>query len=346
MMLKKDYLHHGWLVGLILVLGTNYALYHTTVGARILPEETNAIVIGSMLDLVIVAPLLFIAWKRKWSWKNIFIATAAGLIVVRFLIPLEYLAPFEKVTWIGFVIEGLLVLLELVLIITLFKYMPSIVRSVKASSLPVVFSFSNAVEEKMKGHPIIRIVSSEMLIFYYAFASWRKRPKLSGNEFTLHHNSSFIALRVMLIHALVIETAAVHWMLYDKHFVLAMILLVADLYAVILFIGDLQAVRLNPLQVTDDRLYLSFGLMKRMEIKWTDIQEVVDDAKSLEQKRSKGILEFVARDFEETNPTVILILKQPVEAKLLMGFGKSYEKVAIRVDDSARFKTLLKEKLL
>jgi len=345
MLLKREYLRHLWLIGLLLVLGTNYSLYNTAVGTVVLPKDTNPIVIASMIDLVIAAPLLFLAWKRKWNWKYIILSMAVGLVLVRFLIPMEYLAPFEKVTWAGFAIEGVIILLEMLLIATLFTYMPSIVRSVKSSSLPVVFSFSNAVEEKWKDRTIIQIVSSEILVFYYAFASWKKRPLLNENEFTLYHNSSFIALRVMLIHALVLETAAVHWMLHDKYFIIAMILLVLDLYAVIYFIADMQAVRLNPLKVTEERLYLSFGLMKRIEIKWSDIAELIDDAEILKQKCSKDTIEFIARDFEETHPTVILKLKQPIEASLIMGFKKTYNQVAIRVDDPAQFKKALQDKV-
>ena len=340
-MVKKEYLYHFWFMLLILVLGSNYALYHTTMGASIIPDNPDGVVIGSLIDLAIVAPLLFLAWKRKWSWKSVIVSMAAGLILVRFLIPMEYLAPFEMVTWVGFAIEGVLVLFEILILVTLFKYMPNIVRSVKASRLPVVFSFPKAVNEKVRNNPIIQVISSEMLIFYYAFASWRKRLQLRENEFTLHQKSSFIALRIMLIHALVLETAAIHWMLHDKHFVLAIILLVLDLYAVIFFIADTQAVRLNPLKVTADKLYISFGLMRRIEIKWSAIEELIDDPNVLQQKRSKDTLEFVARDFEDTYPTIILKLKHPVEATFLMGMKKSYDKVAIRVDNPTQFKNLI-----
>lgn len=242
------------------MLGSNFALYHTTFGASILPDKSNAVVIGSLIDLAIVAPLLFLAWKRKWSWKNVIVSMAAGLIFVRFLIPMEYLSPFEMVTWVGFAIEG-------------------------------------------------------MLIFHYAFASWRKKLQFRENEFTLHQKSSFIALRIMLIHALVLETTAIHWMLHDKHFVLVMIVFVLDIYTVIFFIADTQAVRINPLKVAADRLFISFGLMKRVEVKWSDIEEKIDNPKELQQKCSKDTLEFVARDFEETYPTIILKLKHPVEAR-------------------------------
>ena len=287
----------------------------------------------------------FIAWKRSWSGKNILLSVGAGLVFARFLIPMEYLAPFQAVTWIGFGIEGLLVLLEIAILVSLCAYLPDIIRYVKASPLPAVFSFPKATDEKMKNRPIVRIICAEMLMFYYVFVSWGKRERGGERTFTLHRESSFIPLQVMLIHAVIIETIGIHWWLHNQSLALSIILLIVNIYTVVLFVGDLQAVRLNPLQVTDGRMYISFGLMKRMEIKWTDIEELIENPAILKQKASKSTIEFIARDFEAVYPDIILKLKYPSEATLLMGIKKRYDQVAIKVDDPDRFKKIVKEKM-
>jgi len=330
----------------LLVLISNVCLYRTAFGVEILQYNPNGAVVGSIIDLALVLPVLFMAWKRSWGWKNMILLAASGLILVRFLIPMEYLAPFESITWAGFLIEGLLVCFELLLIVTFFKYMPYITRSVKNSPLPVVFSFPNAVEQNMKKMPvIIQMICSELLMFYYAFASWNKKVKLCENQYSLHQKSSYIAFQVMLIHAIVFETAAIHWWLHEKYFLLSMILLLLNIYSVILFVADIQAVRLNPLKITEDRMYISLGLMKRMEIKWTDIETLIDEQEQLKQKVTEKTIEFIYRDLEEVYPNVILKLKHPVQATLIMGIKKEYEQVAIRVDEPERFKVILKEKI-
>ncbi len=346
--LKRSLYRDSLLITLILlVLISNVCLYRTTFGVDILQINPDGAVVGSMIDLAFVLPILFMAWKRSWGWKNMILLAASGLILVRFLIPMEYLAPFESITWVGFLIEGLLVCVEVLLIITLFKYMPFIIRSVKNSELPVVFSFSKVVEQRIKKTPvIIQVFCSEMLMFYYAFASWNKKVKLSNNQFTLHQKSSYIAFQVMLIHAIVFETAAIHWWLHEKSFLLSMILLVLNIYSVILFVADIQAVRFNPLKITNSHMYLSLGLMKRMEIRWTDIEAMIDTKEQLNQKIPKNTIEFIFRDLEEVHPQVILKLKNPVQATLLMGIKREYEQVAIRVDEPERFKEILKEKIL
>ncbi|GHI00311.1 beta-carotene 15,15'-monooxygenase [Neobacillus kokaensis] len=264
--------------------------------------------------------------------------------MVRFLIPIEYLAPFEAVTWIGFAVEGGMLLLEILIIVTLVKYLPSINRSVKNSSLPVIFAFWKTVDKLVKPLPIIRIICSEMLMFYYAIAMWRKKLPTGTNVFTLHHKSSLFAMQIMLIHAVILETVGLHWFFHEKSIILSIILLIINVYIVFFLIGDIQAVRHNPVLVTNNKLYLSLGLMKRMEIQWTDIAEVIEEPEQLKQKLSKNTIDFIARDFEETHPDVILKLNWPIPAALIMGMKKEFDQVAIRVDDPLRFKEMIKEK--
>lgn len=342
---KKSSRHIVWLFLLSVVLATNFSIYRSSLMVNLLPTDINGVVLGSIFDFTIMVPILFLAWRRKLSWKNFLMLMPVGLIVVRFIIPMEYLAPFKALTWVGFIIEGAFVLLEILLVVTLFTYIPKIIQTVKKSSLPLLFSFPYAVEEKVRKHQMIQMICSDILMFYYAFGIWKKKPQQKANTFTLYKNSSLIAFQVMMIHAIVIETLGIHWWLHEKSFILSLILLVINIYSVIFFLGDIQAVRFNPLQVEHDRMYVSLGLMKRMEIRWEDIEEVIEDRNILEQKLSRNTIDFVARDFEKVYPNVILKLRCPVEATLLMGMKKKYEQVAIRVDDSEKFKEMLKQKL-
>ncbi|MEH7108857.1 beta-carotene 15,15'-monooxygenase, partial [Bacillus sp. JJ1764] len=267
------------------------------------------------------------------------------LVVARFMIPMEYLAPMERVTWLGFAVESGLLLIEMVVLVTFFLYLPRIVCSVKESPLSVIYAFSKAVNEKVKPYPIVRVICSEMLVMYYSFASWKKKPVTGEGYFTLHKKSSYIALMVMLIHATVLESVGIHWLIHEKSLVLSIIMLVLNMYTVLFFLADIQAVRHNPLQVTEHSLYISMGLMKRMEVKWSEIEEVRDTPEQCQQKLLKNTIEFIARDFMEVHPDVILKLKRRVPATLAMGLVKHYDQVAIRVDDPERFKAVLKGKL-
>ncbi|XIG94332.1 beta-carotene 15,15'-monooxygenase [Priestia aryabhattai] len=345
MVLHKKTVSFVALFLLLLVISSNYVLYHSSFGLQSLPADLNGVVVGSILDLSLVAPLLFLAWQRKFSVKYFIVLMATGLIAARFIIPSEYLASFQSVMGLGVGIEGILILFELSLLFMLAKNVPPILRRIKSSSLPFLFSFSQAVNEKFPKQTFLHVLSSEMLMFYYAFGTWKKKPSTEGNTFTLYKRSSFITFQIMIIHAIVIETLGLHWLLHNTSIILSIVLLILNIYSIVFFLGDIQALRLNPLRVEDDRLYVSFGLSKRMEISFSDIAEIVEDAHILQQKVPNTTIEFIARDFETVHPDLLLILKSPIEATLFMGIKKKYQQVAIRVDDPNAFKKIVKERL-
>ncbi|MEI3614855.1 beta-carotene 15,15'-monooxygenase [Pseudogracilibacillus sp. SO30301A] len=328
----------------MLVLIANITLYHTAFGASVLPEKPNGVVVGSIIDLALITPLLFVAWKQNWNVKNVTIAIAAGLVLVRFLIPIQYLKPFVAVTWIGFAVEGAIVLLEIFLLFILVKYLPSIIRSVKDSSLPILFSFPDAVEKHIKPTPLIKIICTEVLMFYYAFLSWNKKPTITKNTFTLHKNSSFIAMQIMLIHSIVLETIVIHWWIHERFFILSIILLILNIYSIIFIVGNLQSIRHNAVKVSKKSIYISSVFMKRIKINMDNIEKIIEDPDILNKKLPKNTIDFIARDFEDANPHFILKLKNSTKASLLFVREKEYKFIAIRVDEPTRFKQTIEEK--
>lgn len=327
-----------WLAFLLVVLASNYTLYNTGVGLSVIQGESQGVVVGSLIDFVVVMPVLFMLYKRKFSVKQAVLLAATGCIAARFIIPMEYLKPFVAVTWVGFAIEGALVLLEVLLVVTLVFYIPRILADVRASALPDLFSFAKSVEQRVPKHPIIQIICAELLMFYYALVSW-KRKATPG--LTLHKNSSNIAFQIMIIHAIVIETMGVHWWLHEKSMILSIILLLFNVYSVVFFVADMQAIRLNPVYVTHDKFYVSLGLMKRAEIRFADIDEIIEDKEIVEGKLSKDTIDFVARDFGEAHPQFILNMKDPIDVTFMFGVKKSYKKVAIKADQVQEFRDML-----
>ncbi|MEF7493697.1 beta-carotene 15,15'-monooxygenase [Lysinibacillus sphaericus] len=336
MVLRKK--QNIWLALLFIVLVSNYTLYNSGLGSVILPIETNGVVLGSLIDLVVVIPILWMLYKGKFSLKQSILLVAIGCIAARFIIPIEHLQPFVAVTWAGFALEGIIIVLEILLIATLVRYLPRVLADVRASSLPDIFSFSKAVEKQFPQHPVIQMICSDLLVLYYGVASWKRQERLG---FTLHKNSSYIAFQLMIIHGIAIETIGIHWWLHEKSMILSIVLLILNIYSVIFLIADMQAIRLNPVYVTDETIYISLGLMKRTEINFNKIEEVIEDKGQLEGKLSKDTIDFVARDFGEAYPHVILKMKEPVEVTFMLGIKKHYNQVAIKVDQSQEFKQML-----
>ncbi|WP_433956729.1 beta-carotene 15,15'-monooxygenase [Cytobacillus horneckiae] len=331
-----------WLLMFFAILLSNYMLYQTNIGNSLLPAKTNGVVLGSLIDLVIMLPLFFMLYRRKFTVKTAVFLCAAGCILAKFLIPNPLLEPYAVITWAGIAIEAAIILVELTLIVAFVRYMPKILQRVKLSALPLVFSFPKAIDEYVKKNPIIHIICSEMLMFYYAFLSWKRKP---SEGITLYKNSSYIAFQVMLIHAIVIETLGIHWWLHDKSMIVSIILLVLNIYSVIFFVADIQAVRLNPLHINDKSMFLSLGLMKRVEIQFENIESINEDPVTLKEKLSNDTIDFMARDLEKVYPDYILKMKQPVKVTLFMGIQKEYSNIAIRTDNSLQLKDILLNKM-
>ncbi|MGE7622147.1 beta-carotene 15,15'-monooxygenase [Viridibacillus sp. NPDC096237] len=343
---QRDLKSYIWMALLLLVLTTNFALYRTPLSEIILSEETKGVILGSLFGLAIVAPLLIIAINRKnkFSIKRFIMLMAGGLIFAKLLIPAQHLAPYVGFSYVGFAIEGSIVLLELSLIALLFILMPAIIREVRTYDEGLLFAFPKAVQKKVSKQRIVQMIISDLLMFYYAFASWKKPIPITPNSFTLHKKSSLLAFQIMLIHGVVIETIGIHWWLHEKSIILSIILLILNVYSVVFFLGDIQAVRLNPVRLKGQKLYLSLGLVKQMELSLDDIKSITTDQEELEKKlNTKTTIEFVARDFEAVYPHIILELKRPCTASLLLGFKKQYSRVAIRLDDPIAFKQALQQ---
>ncbi|WP_339235686.1 beta-carotene 15,15'-monooxygenase [Oceanobacillus sp. FSL W7-1281] len=327
-----------WLLMLSLILASNYMLYQTAVGAEVLPPEANPVVLGSLIDLVIIGPLFFMLYRKKFSIKTAVLFAAAGCIIARLLIPSHLLGPYATITWVGIGAEAALVLFELLFVIAFFRYLPDIIQKVKTSALPVIFSFPKAVDHYVKNNPIIHVICSEFLVFYYAFFTWKKTPP---NGITLHKKSNFIAFQIMMIHAIIVETFAIHWWLHDKSIVISIILLILNIYSVIFLIASIQSIRLNPIYTDEKALYVSFGILKRVKIDFQDIECIVENPVVLKSKLEKDTIDFIAKDFEQVYPDMILKMKNPVKATLFMGIQKEYSKVAIKSDDPEKLKAVI-----
>ncbi|MCG7343512.1 beta-carotene 15,15'-monooxygenase [Sporosarcina sp. ACRSL] len=331
---------------LILVLVSNYLAYRLP--AIPLPADSRGVVIGSLLDFAIIAPLLILAMTRKkgFTLKRFFTFMVIGLVAARFVIPAQYFEPFRFIPYVAIGFEAILLFAEISLLFLLAKHLPGILREVRREkNIGTLFAFPALVKEKVSTHPIVSIIAAESLMFYYAFASWKRKPPVGENQFTLHKKTSMIAFNVMLIHAIVIETIGIHWWLHGKSMILSIVLLILNVYSIIYVLADIQIVRLTPLTMNDDRMQISLGLGKRMEIPYDAIGKI-EWGNGAEQYnlKSEGLIEFIARDFEEVKPQCILHFSRPLQATLFLGLEKEFHMAAIRVDDPKEFREMLETK--
>lgn len=331
-----------WLIFFFIVLSSNIVLYQTPLKNIVLTEETKQVVLGSLIDLVIVLPACWMLYQRKLTIKTAIFLGAFGCLLARFLIPNTYLAPFEWFTIVGLGAEILLLLFELSLILVCMKYIPKMLRDIKKQKLPVVFSIQKFAPPIAQKYTIIQVFLTEILVGYYAIFSWKQQAQ---EGITLHKKSGYIAIQLMMIHGIVIETIGIHWWLHSQSIWLSIILLAFNIYSVLFLLADLQATRLNPIYYTKDTLYLSLGLMKKVEVPFHQVDQIFMSIGEVSKKQKKEILYFVANDFIQPEPDFYLVLKKPVIATFLLGKKKSYTKIAIRSDDAKKLQEIIEQRM-
>lgn len=332
---------------LLVVLGSNALLYRSPLTRIVLPADANWVVVGSLIDLAIVAPLLILYLKRgkKITVKSFITWMVTGLVFARLIIPTAFFKPFTYVPIAAIGLEAIIVLTELGLVALLAWRLPGIIRRIKLQEGSPLFSLPTAVEKRVGNHILLRVLASEFLMFYYAFASWKKQPPTGDAYFSLHKKSSLIAFYIMLIHAIVIETAALHWLIHEKSVIVSVIMLLLNIYTVIFFIGDIQAIRLSPLLVQQDKIFVSLGLGKRLIIPMKEIKDIKWGKEAEEEKiNEKETIFFIAKDFETLPPHCIIEFNKPLDVNLFLGLKKTYTKAAIRLDEPERFRSVIEKK--
>ena len=123
---------------------------------------------------------------------------------------------------------------------------------------------------------------------------------------------------------------------------LSIVLLILNIYTAVYFIGEIQAIRLNPLRFHKDGLFVSLGLTKKIFIPYVNIKQHQWGPELIPPIET---LEFIANDLEKQPPHVLLTFYKPLEATMFMGMKKEFTHVAIRVDEPGKFKCKFEEQM-
>ncbi|OES43411.1 hypothetical protein [Domibacillus iocasae] len=322
---------------LILVLTSNMLLYRPAVQEFFSIQIESGIAIVSLIDLVIIAPVIAY-FVFNLSVKQMIGLMVTGLIAARLLIPVEYFAPYKGILYAGIAAEGLLLVMEVGLLFYVLRKIPLIRKKMRGTA--AIYSMLPAVEKAAGNNKLVTIVVSEFLMIYYAFFAWRKKAPSHDDVVTMHMKTSAIAMNMMLIHAIVIETIGIHWWLHEKSIWISIVLLVLNVYSVIFFLAETQVIGLNPIEIKEGKLYAAQGLTKCIIVPLEKVKEVKWGAKP-----HKEVLEFILKDFEPLEVQVVITLREPLEATMFMGSKKAVTELALRVDEPEKLKQLLQKEM-
>lgn len=338
-----------WFVCLLtLVIASNILLYQLDM----MQPLSKEVALGSLLDFLIVIPLItyFFIIRKRYSLKYLLLVMLAGYGTALLIIPQGYLASYSFVKYILFAGEGTLFLVELYIVFKLITKMPAIMKSYRSNTVEIsTFSYrlEQAFTRHLKPSRFLEMITSELTMLFYSFFSWRKKPLQGVHVFTSHKKTSAIALYVMLIHALVLESIGFHFLLHSWNEIVAIIALVLNVYTLLIFLAEIQAIRLSPFIITNQHLYLQVGIMKQLMIPLKEIKSIhyYQGPEKLSKEEEKTVFDACMPDFMREKPTIEIELSTPQEAKMMYGFKKIVTKVHLRPDEPQMFFEALKTKI-
>ncbi|KFM99758.1 hypothetical protein D0U04_14055 [Bacillus clarus] len=336
-----------WFALVAFIILSNYLVYAIPI-TPVVPKE---VALGSLLDFIIVIPVItyFFIIRKRYSLTYIFPVVIAGYVFARFIIPSDYLQAFSFVSYIILAGEIAFVGLELFILYKIARNLPKIIRGYKEyrreySSFS--YAIDKALDATMKRSVAVNVIVSECKLLYYAFFSWRAKVQESEFTYSYHKKTGAIGVYVMLIHATLIESIGFHYLFHQWNPVIAWILLILNLYAMFYFLAEIQAIRKNPIIITEESVVLQIGLGKKIIVPYTQIEGIIFyKGGPLTKEEEKETLEATVLEFIKEPATFEIKLKEPIKAQLLYGFSKNVRRVHLNVDDDRKFYDTLMEKL-
>lgn len=341
---KKKWLLFLSLTTLILIC--NFFIYR-------IEEVPDGMVIGSIVDLMIVIPLLayFFIIRGRHSFKTLSLVIAGGYGAAWIIVPNDHLSSLPFLKYLLIAAEGAFLLVELYIAFHIIKRIPKVWVYTKELKAADGDFFPNrletAIQENMSAPLFIKIYLTELSLFYYSLFSWKKKALVTKDSFTLHHKTSTMALYIMVIHAILLESAGLHYLLHQWNPIVSWILLILNIYTVFFILAQIQGFRLNPVRITEDQLIIRIGFASRINIPLKAIKSIreYEGPEKLEKEMVKTTFQAIAPDFIEEKPQLEILLNEPQKAYLLYGFTKSVSQIHIRLDDPSAFKLALTRKI-
>ncbi|MFK4467939.1 hypothetical protein [Bacillus sp. RC252] len=338
----------GIWIGLVsLIMLSNYLLY----ALPIVPAAPKEVVLGSLLDFMFVIPVItyFFIIRKRYSLTYMFPVVIAGYVFARFIIPSDYLQAFSFISYVIVAGEIVFVCFELFLIYKIIRVLPKIIKRYKeyrSEYSSFSYAIDAAFDATMKRSKAVSIILTECKLIYYAFLSWREKVPDGECTYSYHKKTGAIGVYIMIIHATVIESIGFHYLLHQWNPVIAWILLILNVYAMIYFLAEIQAMRKNPIVVTEEQVIIQIGLGKKVVLPFTQIDNIAFyKGESLTAKEEKEVLDATVMEFIKEPATFEITLKEPVKVQLLYGFTKTVSRVHLNVDEKRKFYDAVTERL-
>ncbi|MBD8498085.1 hypothetical protein [Paenibacillus arenosi] len=175
----------------------------------------------------------------------------------------------------------------------------------------------------------------ELAVYYYALLSWGKRSfeRDYAKSYTAHKESGWLTMVLFVIKLLILEGILVHFFVAKWSSVFAWIMSISNVYMIIWLISDYRAMKLNPIGVSAQGVWIRLGNQLRTSLSFEQIEsvEVVNNVElsGVEEKNS-----FIPIGLS-TN--VHIRLKEATRVGIMLGANRTVTDIYLTLDEPRAF---------
>lgn len=173
------------------------------------------------------------------------------------------------------------------------------------------------------------VLAMEGSIFYYALASWRRKPFVPAGAaaFSYHKKNGYAGILYTLARMSLVEMIALDFLVRLRHPHAANVVLAVDLFAAVWLIGLARAVQLRPILVDGSVLRLRLGVQWTADVPIDRITQIEYTRIKAPPKRTPGYLRMAP------HPNTMLSLREPIVARGPYGIERAVSRIGLSLDD-------------
>lgn len=177
---------------------------------------------------------------------------------------------------------------------------------------------------------VLSVLTAEASMLWYAVAGWTRRADVPAGAqlFTVHKRTGWGSIVAAMMIVIAAESVALHLIVRMWSVRTAWVLTALDLYGIAWLLGDFNALRLRPSYVLHDALHIRYGLRSSITVSRDQIASCEPVRDEAEWKRP-GVLKVAMLDA----PRLLIRLREPLPARVLLGLRRTVEAIAISPDD-------------
>lgn len=299
--------------------------------------DSNFLPLAITLDIVIGVPVLFyflIIRKFQLQLTTLLVVYLISVGLARLILPDAYEGHL-------FWFEMSLIFTELTIFGVLLFNIRRVIKQFKIERrhqndflINLERSFEKVMKKKLA--PVV----GEIAMVRYAFFWWRIKSEYLPHQypFTMHRKSGVGVTIGALMLATIAETIAVHLLLANWNYTLAIVLLMLSIYSFVFLIGYLAAIYKRPTLIENNQLLLRIGFVWYAVIDLSNI-ETIETVRRVDEA-DKTILNVASSLL--ILPNILITLKTPQTLTWLYGIKKTTSKIALYMDERDKFIEALK----